>query len=175
MVLTIFHYPIPWIINKIFKGNPCLAFLSLSSMVQDLELVFLYLLGIEWPYNRWILHSLFGSLTFDLILGLILTLLLFFLIRKIFKFEFDMRLRYIDIALGAFCSLSHVFVDALHHAYNPLLVPFFNESYDGLVLMGDSVKASYIMQFLLGSSFLMIIFYEIMKKSSFKEFIESFF
>ncbi len=174
MVLTPFHYSIPWILNQFFKKESNLPFLGLTALVQDLELVFLYILGIEWPYNRWILHSLFGAITFDLLLAFSLTPLWILFIRKLLKLKFQFKLRKFDIPLGILCSLSHVLIDTSHHQYNPIFVPFSYSSYDGLVIFGNWIEASFIMHFIFSMLFLMIIIYEFRGNQSFPKFVKSF-
>jgi hypothetical protein len=174
LVLTPFHYSIPWILHKFFSKESNLSFLGLTALVQDLELVFLSFLGIEWPYNRWILHSLFGAVTFDLLLAFIFTPLWIFLIRKLFKLKLFFKFRKFDMPLGMLSSFSHVFIDAIHHQYNPIFAPFSSKSYNELVIFGDWIKASFIIQPIFSAIFFMIIIYEIRKNSSIKEFVSSF-
>ncbi|KON28362.1 hypothetical protein AC481_01925 [miscellaneous Crenarchaeota group archaeon SMTZ-80] len=174
MVLTPFHYSIPWVLNQFFRKKSNLPFLGLTAMVQDFEVIFLYFLGIEWPYNRFILHSLFGAITIDLLLAFTLAPLWFLSIRKLFKLKFHLKLRKFDIPLGILCSFSHVFIDALHHRYNPIFVPFSSKSFNGLVIFGDWIKATFIVQFIFSMLFLIIVIYEIRRNQSIKEFVKSF-
>jgi hypothetical protein len=174
MVLTPFHYSIPWILNKSFKQKTNLPFLGLAAMVQDFEILFLSFLGIKWPYNRFILHSLFGAITIDLLLAFILTPLWFFFIRKLFNLNFHFKLRKFDIPLAILCSFSHVFIDALHHQYNPIFAPFSSKSFNGFVLFGDWIKASFYMQLFFSMLFLMIVIFEIRRNRSLKKFVKSF-
>ncbi|MEM1587514.1 MAG: hypothetical protein QXR82_01915 [Candidatus Bathyarchaeia archaeon] len=178
MVFTVFHYPIPYILHKRFKSS-CFLFLILSSTVQDLESILMFFFGFPPPYNRGILHSFLGAATIDLIIALALTpLFIFLLIKHLFKFDyyvkdFIFKLTFRDFILGFLCCVSHILIDSLHHAYNPVFTPFLKESFDKLVLFNNWVKASLIIQFSFGILTLWILIYEAGKAKSIKEFVKS--
>ena len=178
MVLSPFHYTIPWILHKMARKRgkkTNLPFLGLTAMVHDLELIPLFLIGFAIPYNRYLLHSIFGSLTIVLLLALILSPLWFMAIKKVFKLKFKFKLHKLDIPIAFFCSFIHVIIDATHHRYVPLFAPFSSESFNGLVLFGDWIASTLIMQSIFGISFAIIIIYEIRRSSSMQQFAKSFF
>jgi hypothetical protein len=173
MVFTFFHYTIPLLLHKAFKQRTCLPFLGLTAMVQDLEVVLMFFMGIPWPYNRGLLHSLLGVFTIAPFLALLLTPLWIFLVKVLFRLEYNLRFNSINIPLGLLCSLSHVLIDATHHPYNPLLMPFIQGSFNKLILFNNSSKASLFMQSLFAAIMIIILILKARKSSSFKTFIES--
>lgn len=56
--------------------------------------------------------------------------------------------------------ITHVFLDALHHNYNPLLYPFTAESFDFFVLFGEYIYATITIQTILITLFTTIIIRE---------------
>jgi len=118
-------------------------------MVPDLEIPFIYLLtgGLQ---DRLVLHSLAGAATLGLFLSVLLTvfiyrpLVLFFF--KLDKEKVEENCRFsVTLVVSCFVGvLSHVFIDSLHHRFNPLLYPFVKESFDALMLTNDWTSASAI-------------------------------
>jgi membrane-bound metal-dependent hydrolase YbcI (DUF457 family) len=138
----------------------------------------MFFAGFSPPYNRGFLHSFLAAFTIDLIIALALTPLLLFLIKHLFKLnyyvkDFIVNLSFKDILLSFSCSFSHVLIDSLHHAYNPVFMPFLKESFNSLILFNDWFKASLIMQLAFGILTLGILIYEAKKANSIKEFIKS--
>ena len=160
MTLLPLHVAFAWIL----KAHPRMrelsfAALTIGAFVPDVEVVFSYLFGFSvfcgWNFpctlapDRLVLHSFLGAGTLDVILT-------FFLVKLIglakperlgiFGFSnvrFDGRF-YLSAAIG---SLTHVVVDWLHHAANPMFWPFMlgqPPSYyvDGLLLPFMTVFAA---------------------------------
>ncbi|MBS7655542.1 hypothetical protein KEJ50_03470 [Candidatus Bathyarchaeota archaeon] len=177
MVFTVFHYSIPYILHKRFKSS-CFSFLILSSSIQDLEPILMFFFGFSPPYNRGFLHSFLAAFTIDLMIALALTPLFLLLIKHLLKFnyyvkDFILKLTFKDVVLGFLCCFLHVLIDSLHHAYNPVFMPFLKESFDKLILFNNWVKASLITQFSFGMLTLGILIYEVRKAKSIKEFVKS--
>lgn len=146
---------------KAFKGKLDFHSLLIGSLLPDLEIPILYFLGFSYPYDRLVLHSFMGSLMFSWVLGLALYRLYKVFMRKLLNYE----LRYVSltnlitsIELG---SLGHVFIDTLHHPYNPLLWPLSSESVDVFVLFGDYEVAMTFMHALFMLLFIAIACYEL--------------
>jgi len=143
VVLTPFHYPLALLINKVSRNRLKLDYVVLAAFLPDIEIPILFMIQ-QYP-PRLVLHSIIGSILFSFPAILLLWPLYRFIILKIFGIELTIdNLQNLLIA-SIIGSLSHVFLDALHHNYNPLMWPLSSESVDVFVLFNDWVLASMIL------------------------------
>mgnify|MGYP000203289038 CR=1 FL=1 len=146
MVLTPLHYVAGYIVWRISGRRLSLPSLTVASMIPDIEVPILVLMGCQYPYTRLLTHSFLGSLTVDVVLTLIFTPIYLKGLRCIGinapKMQ-DLKLAIISAFPG---TLSHVFIDSMHHIYNPLLYPITTHSFDAFVLFGNWYLASIILQ-----------------------------
>lgn len=138
-------------------------------MIPDLECPFIFPFVSDRWHARWVMHSLLGSVTIDLLLTVVLVIyfvpwMMKYLDGKVddkgyFTFSgIDLRKHRTTMAAvvgsAMLGSVSHVLVDTLHHPYNPLTFPF-PQYYDfNLVLFGDLTSSGIIMQ---GGTLVMLI------------------
>ena len=162
MPVTPFHYPVAYLIKK-FGGNLSLPALIVGSMVPDLEIPFIVLfLGTEVPH-RLVLHSLLGAATFGTILSVAITVLVYpWLTNVMFrinkrkvkdKCRFTLWLVF-SCVLGC---ISHVLLDVVNHAYNPVFWPFLalNETPSPIVpVLGGELTASLVVHALMATLFI---------------------
>lgn len=169
MPLTPFHYCVAYLFYK-WKSELSLPALVVSSMLPDLEKPFVFILTGS-VHSRLILHSLLGAITLGTLLSISLIVFLYpTIVSFIFKIDKGVvlekcRFSGMLILVSLFGCVSHVLLDSLHHEFNPLFYPFINESFDILVLMGDWVYATIIIQSMLFSLFIAILYLEIRKGS----------
>jgi len=113
--------------------------------------------------DRLVLHSFLGAATIGTFMSVLITVFLYPPVVSFF-FKFDKEKVeekcHFSGTLVVLCFvgiLSHVFVDSLHHEFNPVLYPFVEGSFDALVLMGDWTSASVIVTSILLA--LLILFF----------------
>jgi membrane-bound metal-dependent hydrolase YbcI (DUF457 family) len=147
--LTPLHYVLAYFFYHIGRKKLNFPVLIISSMIPDLEVPPLYLIT-NGLFDRLILHSIIGSI----IIGIPLTILIVYPIyRWIFlKFfiinrnEFRNSSNYYTLIFSALLGvLSHIFIDATHHPFNPLLWPITIESVNNLILFDNLILASNIL------------------------------
>jgi len=140
LVLTIFHYPIAFFIYRLSRNKLPLYDLVFGAFLIDLEVPVLFILG-HYPY-RLILHSFLGALLFSVPIALILYPPTHRIL-ELMRIKAPNKIRsYFSIIIGA---ESHVLLDTLNHAYNPLFWPFKKDPYVGLIIFEDLQLASFIM------------------------------
>ena len=141
--------------------------------MPDLEIPFTYLItgGLQ---HRLILHSFLGATTLGTFLSALITVFVYPSIVSFF-FKLDKKKvkekRRFSGTLIALCFvgiLSHIFIDSLHHEFNPLLYPFIKESLDALILMGDWTTATVIVTSVLLA--LLIFFFAVELRKGTKNF-----
>lgn len=164
MPFTPLHYCIAYVIHR-WKRNLSLPALAVSSMIPDVENVFLYIItgGVR---DRLVLHSLFGAVTLGMVLSVFLTVNLY---PSLVSFHFNIdkekvqgRCRFSGVLILT-CIIgcvSHVLLDSLSHAYNPLFYPFTNESFEKLLLFSNRIHATIFIQVTLTLFTILIIFLE---------------
>lgn len=185
MTLLPLHVAFVWIL----KSHPKMrvlgfAALTIGALVPDTEVLFSYLFGISvfcgWDFpctlapDRLVLHSLVGALTIDVLLT--------FLIVKVIGLAKPERFGlfgfsntklswkfYLSAAIG---SLSHIFIDWLHHAANPILWPFLlgqPASYyvDGLLMPFISLFAASFIVAILATVILIFVIVRALANSSY--------
>ena len=166
MVLTPLHYVHAYAIHKISRRKLSLPGLVIGSAIPDIETPILFLIGLYPPFNRLVLHSLIGSLALSWIIGLILLPLYRMFIEKILSKKFKHEHSTVNYAFSVLLSSEiHLITDSLHHPYNPLFWPITSESIDALILLGDWILASMIMQVIFKLSLLTIIIFELKKRN----------
>ncbi|MGI0019905.1 MAG: DUF4184 family protein [Nitrososphaera sp.] len=148
MTLTPLHVAFVWIL-KPGLGKLSFAALTMGAVIPDLEPLVAWMLGWSvfcgWDFpctlapDRLVLHSIVGALTADVALTVI-----FVKVIQLLKPErigirgfAGARVNGYFLLSAAIGSLSHVFVDWLHHPANPVFWPFLIDSsyyVDGLLL-----------------------------------------
>lgn len=137
--------------------------------MPDLEVPFLFVLTGETWKARAIMHSVLGAMTIDLVLALFIIIFLIPVILKLLdkriknkKWFFfsnidlrnhktDKKILFYSVLIG---TVSHVFIDIIHHHYNPLTYPF-EQYYDfNLVLFNDLKLANIVTQ---GMAFIFLL------------------
>ena len=167
MTLTPLHAAFVWILKPKFAGLSFAA-LTVGSFTPDLEPLVSFIVGWSvfcgWDFpcslapDRLVLHSITGALTVDVLLTMAFVILLgrFARVDRIGVHGFRTRVAslgfYTSAAIG---SLSHVFIDWLHHPANPVFWPVaIDGSYyvEGLLLPYFTVlQASIIIAVVAGS------------------------
>ena len=147
MTATPLHCSIAYLINR-WKPQLSLPALLVSTIVPGMGILFTYL--VTGRQQRLVLHSLLGAATLGTFLSVLLTV---FLYPPVVSFFFKLDKKRVEekcrfsATLAVLCFvgiLSHVFIDSLHHEFNPVLYPFVKESFDALVLTNDLDSASII-------------------------------
>ena len=172
MTLTPFHVAFVWIL-KPWAGKLHFAALTVGAVVPDLEPLIAWMFGwsvfcgLDFPctsaLDRLVLHSITGALTASVALTVI-----FVKIIQHFKPETagihgfaGVKVNGYFLMSAAIGSLSHVFVDWLHHPANPIFWPFLIDgSYyvDGLLLSFlDVFSASLIVAAISGAIMMYVI------------------
>jgi hypothetical protein len=166
LTLTPLHVAFVWILKPCL-GKLSFAALTVGAVVPDLEPLVAWMFGWSvfcgWDFpctlapDRLVLHSIAGALTADVALTVI-----FVKIVQLLKPEriglrgfAGARVNGYFLLSAAIGSLSHVFVDWLHHPANPVFWPFLiGGSYyvDGLLLSFlDVLPASMIVAAISGA------------------------
>jgi len=165
MVWTPFHYPLAYLFHKA-RNKLSFPALVVGSFLPDLETALWLSLGGGFRRGA-VLHSLLGAVTVGLVVAVALTLYLYPPVVS-YVFKLDRKTVagkcHLSASLVMSCLIgivAHVLVDTLHHNYNPLLFPFSHGSFDALVLFGDWVQATLVMQVIFITSSLVILFYEL--------------
>jgi hypothetical protein len=160
MPLTPLHYCVAYFFHRVSGLKLNLPALIVSSMVIDLENPFLFIFT-KGDTTRLVLHSIFGALTFGLLISIFITIVVY---PWFFKILFPKNRKNKEkctlskqILLSSIIGvLGHTIIDATHHEYNPLLFPFSFESIDYFVILGDWYFAT-ILVYVLFSTFALII------------------
>ena len=185
MTLLPLHVAFVWILNSHPKMRVLgFAALTIGALVPDIEVLFSYLFGISvfcgWDFpctlapDRLVLHSLVGALTIDVLLTLLIIKVIGLAKPErfgIFGFS-NTKLNwkfYVSAAIG---SLSHIFIDWLHHAANPIFWPLMlgqPASYyvDGLLMPFMSVFAASFIVAILSTVVLIIVIARALANSSY--------
>ncbi len=161
MPITLFHYPVAYILYKL-GGNLSLPALVVGSMLPDLEIPFMVLLFGNSVPNHLLLHSLLGALTLGTALAIAITVLIYpkltSAVFPIDKLKVKEKCR-LSPALAFSCALgciSHVLLDITNHAYNPVFWPFLslNETPSPIVpIIGGAETASLLIHALMAALF----------------------
>jgi hypothetical protein len=175
MTLLPLHVAFVWML-KVHPRMRWLSFaaLTVGALVPDVEVLFSYLFGLSvfcgWDFpctlapDRLVLHSFLGALTLDAILTLFFVKVIGLMKPErfgIFGFsniKFNWQF-YLSAAIG---SLSHVVIDWLHHAANPIFWPLMlgqPASYyvDGLLLPFMSAFAASFAVAIIGSALMIFL------------------
>lgn len=169
MPATPLHCSIAYLINR-WKPQLSLPPLLVSTMVPDIEIPFTFILtgGLQ---HRLVLHSFLGAATIGMCLSIFLTV---FLYPKVVSFFFKLDKERVEekcrfcgtlVALCFVGILSHVFVDSLHHEFNPVLYPLVKESFDAFMLTNDWIFATTIVTSVL-LTFLVLFFVDEIRKGT---------
>ena len=159
MTLTPLHVAFVWMLKPRFRRLHFAA-LTVGAVIPDVEPLIAWMFGWSvfcgWDFpcslapDRLILHSIMGAITIDVILTIILVKMIEKLgVERVGIYGFtNVKINAAFIASAAIGSLSHVFVDWLHHPANPIFWPFMvGGSYyvDGLLLSFMAVLPASIM------------------------------
>jgi len=134
MTLLPLHAAFAWILNPKALGLSFAA-LTIGSMVPDIEPLISYIFGasvfcgIDFPCttapDRLVLHSLLGAVSVDVLITLLFVKIIGMIKPDrigltVFSNVKVNKMFYVSAAIG---SLTHVFVDWLHHPLNPIFWP----------------------------------------------------
>ena len=159
MTLTPLHVAFVWVLKPRFRKLHFAA-LTVGAVIPDVEPLIAWMFGWSmfcgWDFpcslapDRLILHSIMGAITIDVILTIILVKMIEKLgVERVGIYGFtNVKINAAFLASAAIGSLSHVFVDWLHHPANPIFWPFMvGGSYyvDGLLLSFMTVLPASIM------------------------------
>jgi hypothetical protein len=148
MTLTPLHIAFVWPLKLRFRKLHFAA-LTVGAVIPDIEPLIAWIFGWSvfcgWDFpcspvpDRLVLHSIIGAITIDAILTIIFVKMIGKLgLQRMGIYGFtDVKTSAAFLISAAIGSLSHVFVDWLHHPANPIFWPFLVDgSYyvDGLLL-----------------------------------------
>jgi len=149
MPITPLHYCAAYVIKKV-KGGLVLPALIVGSVIPDIEPLVSLVTGGRFGPPRELMHSLFGAVTLDTFLAVLVTTTLYpMIVSRVFKLEKGSvvekcRFSGMLVLSALFGCVSHVLIDSTSHEFNPLFYPFVTGSFDALVLMNDWLLASAI-------------------------------
>jgi hypothetical protein len=148
MTLTPLHVAFVWVLKLRFRRLHFAA-LTVGAVIPDVEPLVAWVFGWSvfcgWDFpcslapDRLVLHSIVGAITIDVVLTIIFVKIIGKLgIERLGICGFsNVKTNAAFLASAAIGSLSHVFVDWLHHPANPIFWPLLVDgSYyvDGLLL-----------------------------------------
>ena len=148
MTLTTLHVAFVWMLKLRFRKLHFVA-LTVGAVIPDIEPLVAWVFGWSvfcgWDFpcslapDRLVLHSIVGAITIDVALTIIFVKMIGKLgVERLGICGFtNVKTNAAFFASAAIGSLSHVFVDWLHHPANPVFWPFLVDgSYyvDGLLL-----------------------------------------
>jgi hypothetical protein len=148
MTLTPLHVAFVWVLKSRFRKLHFAA-LTVGAVIPDVEPLIAWIFGwsvfcgLDFPCSlapdRLVLHSIMGAITIDIALTIIFVKMIGKLgLQRIGICGFtNVKTNAAFLVSAAIGSLSHVFVDWLHHPANPIFWPFLVDgSYyvDGLLL-----------------------------------------
>lgn len=169
MPITPFHMTVAWAFHRLTGRRSLQPALLIGSMVPDLEIPFLVLAGYKYPYTRLVLHSFIGGALFGTIITVLILYSVFPYVASIFtRISFKEIRNMFEIKSAIFWSLIgvvllHVFVDALHHLYNPLLWPFSSENVT-LFVIGNYATTTIYVHILTGIPLFVVVLYLLIKR-----------
>jgi hypothetical protein len=165
MTLTPLHIAFVWVLKPRFRKLHFAA-LTVGAVIPDIEPLVARMFGWStfcgWDFtcslapDRLVLHSILEAVTIDTILTMLF-------VKMIGKFGVErwgirgftnVKIDAAFFASAAIGSLSHVFVDWLHHPVNPIFWPFLIDgSYyvDGLLSVLTVLPASIIVSIIAGA------------------------
>ena len=148
MTLTPLHVAFVWMLKPRFKKLHFAA-LTVGAVIPDVEPLIAWMFGWSvfcgWDFpcslspDRLVLHSIIGAITIDVVLTIIFIKMIGKLgVERLGIYGFtNVKTNAAFFGSAAIGSLSHVFIDWLHHPANPIFWPFLIDgSYyvDGLLL-----------------------------------------
>jgi hypothetical protein len=135
MTLTPLHVAFVWVLKPRFRRLHFAA-LTVGAVIPDVEPLVAWVFGWSvfcgWDFpcslapDRLVLHSIVGAITIDVVLTIIFVKIIGKLgIERLGIYGFsNVKTNAAFLASAAIGSLSHVFVDWLHHPANPIFWPF---------------------------------------------------
>ncbi len=135
MTLTPLHVAFVWMLKPRFRRLHFAA-LTVGAVIPDVEPLVAWVFGWSvfcgWDFpcslapDRLVLHSIVGAMTIDVVLTIIFVKMIGKLgIERLGICGFsNVKTNAAFLASAAIGSLSHVFVDWLHHPANPIFWPF---------------------------------------------------
>lgn len=179
MTLTPLHVAFAWVLKPRFRWL-CFAAITVGAVIPDIEPLVVWMFGWSvfcgWDFpcslapDRLVLHSIVGALTIDVALTILFVKAISLLRVEKFGLNGFSGIRigsgfYVSAAIG---SLSHVFVDWLHHPANPVFWPFLiSGSYyiDGLLLPFISVLHASVIVGIISTATLVAIVSKVLNES----------
>jgi hypothetical protein len=114
------------------KASLSLPALIIGAIVPDLEVPFVYWWSGTWSQDRMVLHSLIGGLTLGTLITVLVTRFIYPRLTSAILPVNEVRLKrkcsfsFMLVFSGFLGVLSHLLLDVLNHAYNPLFWPFLS-------------------------------------------------
>jgi membrane-bound metal-dependent hydrolase YbcI (DUF457 family) len=156
------HYPVAYVLYKL-RAKLSLPGLIVGSIVPDIEVPFIFLWSGTEAFDRLVLHSLLGAMTFGTLLSIAISVLVYprltSAIFPIDKLKVKEKCRF-SLGLAVSCLLgvlSHVLLDVTNHPYNPVFWPFLGSSETPspiVPLLGGAPTASLLMHTLMAVLFI---------------------
>lgn len=181
MTLTPLHIAFVWAIKPRFRKLHFAA-LTVGAVIPDIEPLIAWMFGWSvfcgWDFpcslgpDRLVLHSIVGAITIDIALTIIF-------VKMMGKLDVERRgicgfanvnTNAAFFASAAIGSLSHVFVDWLHHPANPIFWPFLVDgSYyvDGLLLSFMAVLPASIIVAIIAGAIMAAVIARALNKSGY--------
>lgn len=170
----ILHFVFVWPLF-VYRPNKFNFFgLSFGAIIADLEVPFLFLFVADPWEARSIMHSLLGALTINLIIVILATIYLVPIVlrymdkktenKKIFIFgRSDLRehktTTTVVLYSGLIGTVSHLFLDALHHPYNPITFPVEKYYSFNLILFNNHQLANALVGLITIILFILMLYY----------------
>ena len=171
MPVVFLHSAFAYIMKQL-NSKFSLPALLVGSMIPDVEVPIIYYLT-DGAIDRLLFHSIIGAA----IIGTIVSAgIVVFIYPRVISTLFKIDKNYIKkkcffsgtlLGLCLIGNLSHVLIDATHHAYNPLLYPISTESVDILRISGNRIFDTGIMGGFLALIFLLFIIISFRSKTGF--------
>jgi len=159
-------------IMKRLNSKFSLPALLVGSMIPDVEVPLIYYLT-DGAIDRLLFHSIIGAA----IIGTIFSAgIVVFVYPRVISTLFKIDKNYIKkkcvfsgklLGLCLIGNLSHVLIDATHHAFNPLIYPISTESVDMLRISGNMIFDTGIMGGILALIFFLFVIISFRSKTGF--------
>ena len=181
MTLTPLHVAFVWVLKPRFKKLHFAA-LTVGAVIPDIEPLIAWVFdwsifcGLDFPCSsspdRLVLHSITGAITIDVVLTIIFVKIIGRLgVERLGIYGFtNVKANAALFGSAAIGSLSHVFVDWLHHPANPVFWPFLVDgSYyvNGLLLVFMGVLPASIIVALIASTITVVQISRALNKSGY--------
>jgi len=169
--ITPFHMTFAWAFHRLTGKRTVQPALLIGSMVPDIEIPFLVFVGYTYPHTRLVLHSFLGGAILGTLIAIGLLYIVFPFVAAFFTgrapSEIKNMYNFKNVVISSLIGVVflHVFIDALHHPYNPLFWPFTPENIT-LFVIGNYALTTVYIHIISGIPLVIIILYLIIKRDS---------